>query len=144
MSNFPRKANPSSGRFELPEVITPSRVEFLGEQTDPADEHKKTRLRWVFEQTPRIFQRAYLARVFYGEPGVSSVVLCVRHIDDIEQTLQKGFAHMFREISRRGDFYDWMILDEEKERELKKVCKPFYEAAQSGRREDCPPGSHTT
>jgi hypothetical protein len=87
-------------------------------------------LRRIFEQTPRIFQRAYLARVSYGEPGVSSVALCVRNVDSIEETLQKGFKHMFREINRRADFYDWMIIDEKQERELRKVCKPFYEAAQ--------------
>ncbi len=130
MSNFPRKPKPSSGPAELGEVITPPSVKFLGEQTDPDDEQKKASLRWIFEHTPRVFQRAYLANVSYGEPGVSSVVLCVRNSDSIEKTLHKGFKHMFGEINRRGDFYDCMIVDEDQERELKKVCKPFYEMAQ--------------
>jgi hypothetical protein len=130
MSNFPRKTKPSSGPVELGEVIAPPSVEFLGEQTDPADEQKKARLRWTFEQPPRLFQRLYLARVSYGEPGVSSVVLCVRYIESIEQTLHKGFRHMFGEITRRGDFYDWMVIGEEQERKLRKVCEPFYEAPQ--------------
>ena len=130
MSNFPRKTKRPPGPVELAEVVAPRNVDFIGEQTDPADEQRKARLRLIFEQTPRVFRRAYLARVSYGEPGVSSVVLCVRNIDSIEQTLHKGFKHMFGEISRRGDFYDCMIMDEEQERELRKVCKPFYEAAQ--------------
>ncbi len=131
MSNFPRKPNRSSGAVELGEIIVPPKVEFLGEQTDPADDQKKATLRWVFEQTtPRVFQRAYLAKVSYGEPGVSSVLLCFRNVDSIEERLHRGFKHMFGEINRRGNFYDCMIIDEEQERELKKVCKPFYEAAQ--------------
>ena len=55
---------------------------------------------------------------------------CVPNIDSIEQTLHKGFKHMVGEISRRGDFYDCMVIDEAQERELRKVCKLFYEAAQ--------------
>jgi hypothetical protein len=132
MSNFPRTPKPSSGPVEFGEVIAPRRIEFLREQTDPADEQKQARLRWIFEQAPQVFQCAYLARVSYGEPGVSSVVLCIRNIDRIERTLHKGFKHMFGEINRRGDFYDCMMIDEEQERELRKVCKPFYETAQPG------------
>src|SRR3989442_15029354 len=99
MSNFPRKAERSARPVELAEILAPSHVKFIGEQTDPADERKKARLRWIFEQTPGVFERAYLARVSYGEPGVSSVVLCIRNIESIEQTLHKGFRHMFGEIS---------------------------------------------
>ncbi len=38
---------------------------------------------------------------------------------------------MFEEIFRGGDSYDWLILDEERERDLRKVCKPFYESPQT-------------
>src|SRR5438046_905531 len=107
-----------------------STMEAVAAPTGPRDDAIKARLRAIFQRTPQVFQRAYLARVSYGEPAVSSVVLCVRNIDSIEQTLQKGFNHMFGEISRRGDFYDWMVVGADQERELRKVCKPFYEAAQ--------------
>jgi len=120
MSNSPRKAERPGRPVELAQIITPSHVEFIGEQ--PGEEGLKATMRAIFEQAPQVFQRAYLARVSYGEPAVSSVVMCVRNIDSIEQTLQKGFKHMFGEISRRGDFYDWMIIGEEQERELRKVC----------------------
>jgi len=128
MSNFPRKPEPRPGPIRLSEVITPSEVRFVGEQTSPADDELKDRMRRLFAQTPKIFRRAYLARISYGEPSVCSVVLCVRHVDSIEETLQRGFKHMFSEVLRRGDFYDWMILGEEQEHELRKVCEPFYEA----------------
>lgn len=128
MSNFPRKTPRSTGPVELPEVIVPQNLIFIGEQTDPADEQKKATLRWIFEQS-RVFRRVYLARVSYGEPGVSSVVLCFRNIDTIEEKLSKGLKHMFGELRRKGSTYDCMIIDEEQERELRKVCRPFYEAA---------------
>ena len=131
MSNFPRKAESRTRSAELAETLTPSNVEFFGEQSGPGDDQIKTRMRSIFERTPRVIQRAYLARLRYGDPAVSSVVLCVRHIENIEQTLLKGFKHMFGEIRRSGDFYDWMIIGEEQERELRKVCKPFYETAQA-------------
>ena len=131
MSNFPRKPKPSSGPVKLREVIAPQSVEFLGEQIDPADQQTKAPLRWIFEQArPQVFQRAYLARVSYGEPGVSSVVLCVRNIDSIEQSILKGSNSRFGEIYRPGSFYDCMMINEEQERELRQVCKPFYAAAQ--------------
>ena len=127
MSNFPRKPEPPSGPMRLSEVITPREVRFVSEQTGPAEDELKDRLRRLFAQTPKIFRRAYLARVSYGDPSVCSVVLCVRQIESIEETLRRGFKHMFSEILRRGDFYDWMLLGEEQELELRKVCKPFYE-----------------
>ena len=128
MSNFPRKPEPRSGPVELPHVITPPEVTFVGEQTGPAENEMKDRLRRLFALTPQIVRRAYLARVSFGEQSAVSVVLCVRHIASIEETLQKGFKHMFSEILRRGNFYDWLILGEEHERELRKVCEPFYDA----------------
>jgi hypothetical protein len=134
MSNFPRKIERSLRLPKLAEVIAPSSIEFIGEQTDPADAQTKTTLRWVFnQQSPQVFVRAYLARVSFGQPGISSVVLCIRNIDSIEQKLYKGSRHMFGQIHRRGSFYDCMMIDEELERNLKKVCKPFYEAAQPQR-----------
>lgn len=130
MSNFPRKQESSSEWVELPEVITPSHIEFVGEATGPDEDKFKDRTRRLFAaQTTQIFRRMYLARVSFGEPSALSVVVCVRHVDTIEQTLQRGFKHMFSEIQRSGKFYDWMTLAEEQEQELRKVCKPFYELA---------------
>jgi hypothetical protein len=130
MSNFPRKPAPASKIADPRELIAPLRVEFLGEQTGPAEEKLKEHLRRIFTaQTPNVFRRAYLARISYGEPSVSSVVICIRHAGHIEEALQRGFKHMFGEISRGGDFYDFMTIGEKQEQELKKVCRPFYEAA---------------
>src|SRR5690348_6625245 len=98
MDNFPRTPKPSSGWPQLPEIISPSEIRFLGEQAGHAEDQFKANMRRLFAVPPRICLRAYLARVSYGEPSVYSVLLCLRHTESIEQELQRGFKHMFREI----------------------------------------------
>ena len=76
-----------------------------------------------------VFRRAYLARVSYSEPHVCAVVLCIRLGEFVEKEVQQQYGHRFSDIRRSGDFYDTMLVDERMERELRKVCNPFYEAA---------------
>ena len=129
MDNFPRNTQ-RSGWPKLSEVFTPTHLKFLGEQNDPADEKLKNFFRHLHSQAkPQIVRRAYLARVSYGDPPTQTVVLCERQSESIEEKLMLGPSkHMFGEIRRRGDFYDRMIIGEEQERELRNVCRPFYEA----------------
>lgn len=133
MNNFPRKTQRSSGWPQLAEIVTPSNLQFLGEQNGPDEEKLKNFYRHIFTQMnlrSKIVQRAYLARISYGEPPMQTVVLCERQCERIEEVLMLGPSrHMFGEISRRGDSYDRMLIAEEQERELRKVCQPFYEAA---------------
>ncbi len=129
MDNFPRIPKPAGRWPELAEVITPHNVEFIGEQGGPAEERFKARMSYFFGLTPNIIKRAYLARLTCDESPGANVVLCLRHIDSVEHELRRGFRHMFGELRRRGDSYDHMVIDEEQEQKLKKVCKPFYELA---------------
>jgi hypothetical protein len=103
MTNFPRKTQPRSGWPQLSEIVKLSEVKFIGEQKSSDDDKAKELMRRI-------------------------ALLCVRYVNSVEETLQKGFKHMFEEIKRRGDSYDRLILDESREQELRKVCKPFYEA----------------
>jgi|ERR1022692_3047109 hypothetical protein len=128
MNNFPRKHEQRSGFPPLREIITPCQITFVGEQTSLADDELEERMRRLFAQCKHV-RRAYLVQASFGEPPVCSVILCERHVEHIEETLQRGFQHMFGEISRGHNFYDHMLIGEEQERELTKVCKPFYEAA---------------
>ncbi len=128
MSNFPRKPESKSEPSRLSELITPSQVTFLGEQTGPAEDELEKRLRELYVQRPEVWRRAYLARVSYGEPSVCSVVLCIRLGEFVEESIQKQYGHKFSDIRRSGDFYDQMFIREEQELELRKVCAPFYEA----------------
>ncbi len=110
----------------MPEVITPTSVIFLGEQSHPADDQYKRRMGRLF---PNVVRSAYLARLTYDGLPTPTVVLCMRKVENIEHELLRGFRHMFGEIWRTGDFYDTMIIDEAQERALKRVCRPFYEQA---------------
>jgi len=128
MDSFPRNPKLNSGWPRLPEMIRPDEIKFLGEQEGKAEDQFKVNMSRLFANQPGIFRRAYLARVSYGEPSICSVLLCLRNIESIEHELQRGFKYMFSEICRVGDFYDSIMLNEEQEQELRKVCKPFYEA----------------
>ena len=134
MDNFPRynsqRAPTPIGRWlELPEIIVPSNLRFIGEQIGPAEDRFKASMSRLFAGLPPLFRRAYLARVSYGEFPVSSVVLCQRFIESIEHKLQGASKHMFGEIHRTGDSYDTMLIGEDLEQDLRKVCKPFYESS---------------
>lgn len=126
MNNFPRKQQQSSGWPELSETITPPRIDFLAEQTGEAEEQLKNSLRRFYAEFPRV-RRAYLVQASFGEPPVCSVILCERFVEHFEKIYLRSYKHTFNEISRRRNFYDWLLLDENREQELRKVCKPFYE-----------------
>jgi hypothetical protein len=128
MSNFPRERESESGASRPSELLTPSQVTFVGEQTGPADDEQKDRVRRVYARVPKVFRRAYLARVSHGEPRVCAVVLCVRLGEFVEKSVREQYGHRFSDIRRTGDFYDQMFIGEEQELELGKVCAPFYEA----------------
>src|SRR5262245_17028048 len=104
MSNFPRTPKSVAGWPKLAEVITPTSVTFLGEQSNPADEQFKRRMGRLFSQSPNVVQCAYLARLTYDGSPTPTVVLCMRHVENIEHELLRGFRHMFGEIRRTGDF----------------------------------------
>jgi len=108
--------------------MTPSNLAFIGEQVGPKDDQFKARRRRLFAQGTPVFRRAYLARISYGEPAVVSVALCYRYVESIEHELQRGFKYMFGSVRHGADLYDSMVIGEEQELELKKVCNPFYEA----------------
>ncbi len=127
MNNFPRNYEQVSGYPPLTEIITPPRIEFIEEQDGGDEEKFKNFMRNVYTAT-KFVRRAYFVRASFGEPPVSSVILCERHIERIEEDLKRGSKHMFGEIRRLPNFYDKMIIDEEQEQELRKVCKPFCEA----------------
>src|SRR5262249_54321373 len=110
-------------------IITPSGLRFIGEQAGPTEDAFKLRMNRLFSVVPRVFRSAYLVKLSYGEPPIGSVVLCLRLREDTEHEIRRGFKHMLGEIRRQGDSFDQMLIDEDQERELRKVCKPFYEAA---------------
>jgi hypothetical protein len=122
MSWFKRKVKPS----RPPEVIEPQRIEFIGEQAGRVEDDLKIRFRDVLTRTPAI-QRAYLARLSYGEPTGYSVALCIRSSAGIDHALQKRVGEIFAEVFRADEHLDILFMREDQEADLEKVCRAFYE-----------------
>jgi hypothetical protein len=114
---------------QLANTIKSRNGRFLGEESGPDYDQFKATMGQLLGEMRNIVKRAYLARLTYdGSPAVS-VVVCWRQVEKIEDAMRSRYPHMFGAILRRGDFYDFMIIDEELEQQLSKVCKPFYELA---------------
>ena len=123
MSNFPRLPRQTSGFPKLSDIVIPTGLKFIGEQVGPSEDGFKLRMNRLFSVEPRVYRRAYLVNICYGEPPISSVVLCLRLREDTEHEMRRGFKQMFGEIRRSGDTFDQMLIDDEQERELRQVCK---------------------
>jgi len=74
----------------------------------------------------RNVERAYLARVEYGDRSPYEVALCVRGPEDPE--LARLVGEKFAEHFARSTHLDILFLDEAREEEVKRICPPFYVA----------------
>ncbi len=122
MNWFKRKVSPS----KPPEVFTPPRIVFIGEQAGPVEDDLKAKFREILTSTPTV-QSAYLARLSYGEESDYSVGLCIRSSVGINQGLQKRLAQVFTGFFRPEEHLDILFIQDDQEADLRKVCKAFYE-----------------
>jgi hypothetical protein len=109
------------------ETIKPPRIEFIGEQAGPVEDDLKVKFRLVFAELPDILS-AYLARLSYGEPASYSVGLCIRSGVGVDHPLQKRLGQIFTDTFSRDQHLDILFIRDDQEEELKRVCRPFYEA----------------
>lgn len=109
------------------ETIKPPRIEFVGEQAGPVEDDLKAKFCQVFAEMPDI-RSAYLARLSYGEPAGYSVGLCIRSRIGIDHPLQKRLGQIFTDTFSGDQYLDILFIRDDQEEELKKVCRPFYEA----------------
>ena len=124
MSIFSRQSKPS----RLTETIKPPCIEFIGEQAGPVEDDLKAKFHQVFAKVPDI-RSAYLARLSYGEPASFSVGLCIRSGNAaVDNPLQKRLGQIFTDIFSRDQHLDILFIRDDQEEELKRVCRPFYEA----------------
>jgi hypothetical protein len=110
------------------ETIEPPCIEFIGEQAGPVEDDLKAKCRQVFAELPDI-RSAYLARLSYGEPASYSVGLCIRSGVGVDDPLQKRLGQIFTDTFSRDQHLDILFIRDDEEEELKRVCRPFYEAA---------------
>ena len=103
-----------------------SKIKFLGEQDGVPERKLKARLADLFSSISSV-TRAYLVRIDYGGPEEFNVALCIRIeaelFDDIDMKINKVFADIFR----TDEHLDILLLTENREIALSKVCRPFYQ-----------------
>jgi len=111
-------------RQRPPEIRTPTKIRFVGEQDGVPERELKALL--APELLSRNVERAYLARIEYQDPRAHEVALCVRGVEDpgLVQTVAGHFAKLFG----RAVHLDILFISESQEQELARVCKPFYSA----------------
>jgi hypothetical protein len=114
-------------------------IEFLAEQSGPAEDNFKAALRERFAADPRI-RRAYLVRVGYPSPGPQraklenrgpdaqgspvEVLLCVAAPEDV--AIVNVVGEEFQKLFHASQHMDTLFLTEAYEREVAKVARPFY------------------
>ena len=118
---FKRKPKPS----KAPEIFTPSRIQFLGEQTGPVEDEVKAALRQILTGAPDV-QKAYLARVSYGDSTPYSVALCICSTSPEAPILLKQLGSAFAAIFKADQRLDILFMRPDQEEDVRKVCRPFF------------------
>ena len=110
-------------RRQKPEVRWTQDLRFLSEQDGPIERDLKAALAEELAAFPGV-ERAYLARVDYGNADAYEVALCIRGPEDraVVERASRRFAPFFGPDVHM----DIVFLTEGRERELAAVCRPFY------------------
>jgi hypothetical protein len=103
-------------------------VQFLGEQDGPIEQEIKARWRPIFVTFPDVL-RAYLTIASYDQLRTHQVVLCIYSKVGEDQLLINALAQPFREMFNSQTPLDITFISSFQEEDVKKVCKPFYEAS---------------
>ena len=82
----------------------------------------------IFQGNPSV-QRAYLARVVYGDASEFHVCLCIESDAGEDPALVKAIGREFASFFRTDEHLDTLFIRDEHEAELKLVCAPFYVGA---------------
>ena len=101
-------------------------VRFVCEQDGVPEQQFKDALIVALQALPAV-QKAYLARVDFGDPSAYPVDLCLSASED------PGAVHavsaVFGRIFQAKQHLDIVFLTPQQETELARICRPFYIAA---------------
>jgi hypothetical protein len=109
-----------------PKEFRVPQIRFLGEQDGPPERILKERLADFFRRH-RSVNRAYLARVDFGEGKDATVVLGLRTGLDPDKGIVETVGTIFASVFDAKKHLDIMFLTEHEEAELSGVCPPFFE-----------------
>ena len=95
-------------------------------RTGLPSERTQARLNRLFEglSTLSTVKRAYLARAQYDDEGPVQVVLCLR-TEQEDQSLVLQVRDVFASLFRRDAHLDILFVNDDRERRLGAVCRPF-------------------
>jgi hypothetical protein len=102
----------------------PEPVDFVGQQSGPAEDELKRAFLQVIAETPTV-QSAYLARVYRG--SMPSVAVCIRSSIGMDDKVEDRLNEIFKSRFRQDQRLDFLFLLEDEESRLRQVCPPFYE-----------------
>jgi hypothetical protein len=113
-------------RRRQPEVHRQPVIDFVHEQDGPLEQQLKQSLRNDLRSAG--VQRAYLARVSYGDPGSYEVALCLITRED--PALAARVGSVFAQLFGTNSHLDIMFPAPDQEARLAAVCRPFFTAEQ--------------
>ena len=115
-----------------PQKIHVPELHFLGEQDGVPERELKGCLTDLLRRDQRV-QRAYLARVGYGEQSPAAVALCLRSQSGPDRGLAEIVAETFASMFGAHEHLDIIFVDEEQEAKVSKVCSPFFDCGKPKR-----------
>jgi hypothetical protein len=105
-------------------------IHFLGEQDGPIEQQIKARWQSILATFPDVL-RAYLAIASFGQSQNYQVVLCIMSKTGDNPLLVDALVQPFREMFNTATPIDIMFLHAANEVDVKKVCRAFYEVAET-------------
>jgi hypothetical protein len=114
------------GRTDAQELQAPPHLQFLCEQDGDVEQTLKTNWIPVLRNTPAV-ERAYLVCVKSYDGNPANVALCLRHAGGGDPALVDELGDCFRSMFAGSESLDIMFVPEDREDELRAVCRPFYQ-----------------
>jgi hypothetical protein len=118
------------GRSTSAETRKERDIRFLGEQDGQIEKEIKARWQSILATFPDVL-RAYLAIASFGQSQNYQVVLCIMSKTGENPLLVDALAQPFREMFNAATPLDIMFLNAANEVDVKKVCRAFYEIAET-------------
>jgi hypothetical protein len=112
--------------LRAPNSFLPEPVDFVGQQSGPAEDELQAAFCEVLASTPTV-QSAYLARIYRGRAPQASVAVCIRSSIGVDDKLEERLSAVFRSRFRPDQSLDFLFLLPEEELRVRDVCPPFYE-----------------
>lgn len=101
-------------------------MRFVGEQDGVPEREFKERVVPLLDGNA-VVERGYLARVGYDSSSSDVVALCLL-AQSPQDALLREIGAVFASMFRREQHLDILFIDRDQERELSRVCSPFFEA----------------